>query len=114
MDVIAIEAAAREAVTEIRAGGGPRFLECRTYRFRAHSMFDAQLYRDKAEVEAWKQKGPILRFRHWLEETGMLDAETAGRLDAEIEREIAAAVDFAESGDWEPVENLTCDVCTKA
>jgi pyruvate dehydrogenase E1 component alpha subunit len=111
MDVIGIEAAAREAIAEIRAGDGPRFLECRTYRLRAHSMFDPQLYRDNAEVEQWKAKGPILRFRQWLEEARMLDADTAGRLDAEIARELTAAVEFAESSDWEPVENLTCDVC---
>jgi TPP-dependent pyruvate/acetoin dehydrogenase alpha subunit len=111
MDVIAIEAAARQAVAEIRAGGGPRFLECRTYRFRAHSMFDAQLYRDKAEVEAWKRKGPVLRFRQWLEEAGMLEADTAARLDTEVAQELAAAIDFAEAAYWEPLEDLTRDVC---
>jgi len=110
MDVIAVEATARAAVAEVRAGGGPRFLECRTYRFRAHSMFDAQLYRDKAEVEAWKQKGPVLRFGRWLEETGMLDAAGRERLEAEIADELNAAVAFAEDGHWEPVEDLTRDV----
>jgi len=112
MDVIAVEATARAAVAEVRAGGGPRFLECRTYRFRAHSMFDAQLYRNKAEVEAWKQKGPVLRFGRWLEETGMLDAAGRERLEAEIADELNAAVAFAEDGHWEPVEDLTRDVCT--
>jgi len=112
MDVIAVEAAARQAIAEIRAGGGPRFLECRTYRFRAHSMFDAQLYRDKAEVEQWKQKGPLLRFRHWLEEAGILDMDEAGRIEAEIETELRAAIDFAEAGTWEPVEDLLQDVYT--
>jgi pyruvate dehydrogenase E1 component alpha subunit len=113
MDVIAVEVAARRAVTAIRAGEGPRFLECQTYRFRAHSMFDAQLYRDKAEVEAWKQKGPVLRFGHWLEETGMLDSAERARIDASIEEELAAAVAFAESGTWEPMEDLTRDVYTE-
>jgi pyruvate dehydrogenase E1 component alpha subunit len=110
MDVIAVEATARAALAEVRAGGGPRFLECRTYRFRAHSMFDAQLYRDKAEVEAWKQKGPVLRFGRWLEETGMLDAAGRERLEAEIADELDAAVAFAEQGHWEPVEDLMRDV----
>jgi pyruvate dehydrogenase E1 component alpha subunit len=113
MDVIAVEAAARQAIAEVRAGGGPRFLECRTYRFRAHSMFDAQLYRDKAEVEAWKRKGPVLRFGHWLEETGMLDAAERERIETDIAEELAAAVAFAESGTWEPVEELTRDVCAE-
>jgi TPP-dependent pyruvate/acetoin dehydrogenase alpha subunit len=43
----------------VRAAAVPMFLECRTYRFRAHSMFDPELYRAKAEVEAWKARGPI-------------------------------------------------------
>ncbi|MBS1117177.1 MAG: pyruvate dehydrogenase (acetyl-transferring) component subunit alpha [Chromatiaceae bacterium] len=110
MDVIAIEVAARRAAAAIRAGEGPRFLECQTYRFRAHSMFDAQLYRDKAEVEAWKEKGPVLRFGHWLEETGMLDAARRARIETEIGEELAAAIAFAEAGTWEPVEDLMRDV----
>jgi pyruvate dehydrogenase E1 component alpha subunit len=110
MDVIAVDATTRQAVTEIRAGGGPRLLECRTYRFRAHSMFDAQLYRDKTEVDAWKQKGPVLRFGHWLEETCMLDAASRERIEKQIDDELVAAVAFAEGGTWEPVENLTQDV----
>ena len=112
MDVIAVEVAARRAAAAIRAGEGPRFLECRTYRFRAHSMFDAQLYRDKAEVEAWKQKGPVLRFGHWLEETGMLEPAERARMESEIEAEISEAVAFAERGTWEPLEDLTRDVYT--
>ena len=66
MDVVAVESAARNAVDKIRATSEPYFLECRTYRLRAHSMFDAQLYRSKEEVEAWRKKGPIIRFQTWL------------------------------------------------
>ena len=113
MDVLAVEVAARRAVAAVRAGEGPRFLECQTYRFRAHSMFDAQLYRDKAEVEAWKQKGPLLRFGHWLEEAGLLDAAGRAQIEADIEAELAAAVAFAEAGTWEPIEDLTKDVYTE-
>ena len=72
MDVVAVEAATRRVVAAIRGGGGPRFLECRTYRFRAHSMFDPQLYRDKAEVEDWKKRDPIARLIGWMRETGAL------------------------------------------
>ena len=112
MDVLAVEVAARRAVAAIRAGEGPRFLECQTYRFRAHSMFDAQLYRDKAEVEAWKKKGPLLRFGHWVEEAGLLDVTGRSQIEADIEAELAAAVAFAEAGTWEPIEDLTKDVHT--
>jgi pyruvate dehydrogenase E1 component alpha subunit len=113
MDVIAVEVAARRALAAVHAGQGPRFLECRTYRFRAHSMFDAQLYRDKAEVEAWKQKGPLLRLAHWLTETGLLDAGEEERIEAQIADELADAVAFAEAGTWEPIEGLTRHVYTE-
>jgi len=107
MDVVAIEAAARRAVHAVRETGGPYFLECRTYRLRAHSMFDAQLYRDKAEVEAWRHREPIVRFRGWLEVNHMIHPDDLARIDAEVAEEIDAAVAFAEAGTWEPVEHLT-------
>ena len=113
MDVVAVETATRRATASIRNGGGPRFLECKTYRFRAHSMFDAQLYRDKDEVEVWKQKGPVLRFGQWMLETGMLHPDERASIDVEIEEELAAAISFAEAGGWEPVEDLTRDVYTE-
>jgi pyruvate dehydrogenase E1 component alpha subunit len=106
MDVVAVEAAARRAVEAVRAGSGPYFLECRTYRFRAHSMFDAQLYRPKDEIEAWKRKGPIVRFQGWLSDNGLLRADELERIEAEVAAEVAAAVAFAEAGGPEPVEEL--------
>jgi|CXWL01.1.fsa_nt_gi pyruvate dehydrogenase E1 component beta subunit/2-oxoisovalerate dehydrogenase E1 component len=107
MDVVAVEAAARRAIAHIRDTGGPYFLECRTYRFRAHSMFDAQLYRSKDEVEAWRAKGPIVRFQTWALEAGLAHAEDVARIEKESDTEIDAAVAFAEAGTWEPVEYLT-------
>ena len=110
MDVVAVEAATRRALAAIRETGKPHFLECLTYRFRAHSMFDAQLYRDKAEVEAWRQKGPIVRFQGWLRQNNLLhDAEIA-EIEAAADAEVAAAVDFAEASPWEPVETLAAHV----
>ncbi len=106
MDVVAMEAATREAATAIRRGGGPRFIEAETYRFRAHSMFDAQLYRDKEEVEAWRAKGPIRRFRSWLEQAGLLHPRDLEEIEARIAAEIEEAVRFAEAGSWEPLEDL--------
>ena len=106
MDVVAVEGAARKAVAEIRAGAGPQLLECRTYRFRAHSMFDAQLYRSKDEVAAWREKGPIVRFQSWLEANGLIHAEEVSRIETEVEAEIAAAVAFAQAATLEPIEDL--------
>jgi len=107
MDVIAVEAAARRAVHAVRTSGKPYFLECRTYRFRAHSMFDSQLYRDKAEVDTWRHRDPILQFQGWLEANHMIHPEDLAGIEAEVSAEIAEAVAFAERGTWEPIEQLT-------
>ena len=106
MDVVAVEAAAGRAIERIRSGAGPQFLECRTYRFRAHSMFDAQLYRTKEEVGAWRKQGPIARFQGWLQQNGLIHEDDIRRIEAEADAEIAAAVTFAEAGTLEPTEEL--------
>jgi pyruvate dehydrogenase E1 component alpha subunit len=110
MNVVDVEAAARRAVNAIREEGGPRFLECRTYRFRAHSMFDPQLYRDKAEVEEWKKKGPIRRFQSWLIEAGIVHDDDIARIEVAVAKEVDEAVAFAEASGLEPVEELTQNV----
>jgi pyruvate dehydrogenase E1 component subunit alpha len=106
MDVVAVEGAAHNAVEQIRSGAGPQFLECRTYRFRAHSMFDAQLYRVKEEIDEWRKKGPIVRFQGWLVKNGLVHEEEIHRIEAEADAEIERAVAFAEAGTLEPVEEL--------
>ncbi len=107
MDVLAVAAATRAAVDAIRGGGGPHFLEFRTYRFRAHSMYDPERYRDKAEVERWKERDPIALFEARLKAQGLLPERRLERLQREVEREVERAVAFAEAGAWEPVEDLT-------
>ena len=107
MDVVAVEAAARRAVRAVRESRKPYFLECHTYRLRAHSMFDAQLYREKSEVEAWRHREPIMRFQSWLKANNIIHADDVPRIEAEVDAEIAAAVAFAEAGTWEPVGELT-------
>jgi 2-oxoisovalerate dehydrogenase E1 component len=77
MDVVAVEAAARRRSPAFARPAAPYFLECRTYRFRAHSMFDAQLYRDKEEIAKWREKGPIVRFQGWLLENGCCRSMTS-------------------------------------
>jgi pyruvate dehydrogenase E1 component alpha subunit len=114
MDVIAVEQATRRAVDAIRGGGGPQFLECMTYRFRAHSMFDPELYRSKEEVEQWKQRGPIVTFVPRLKDAGYLDDAGLEALENKVAAEVDEAVAFAEGGSFEPVENLTNDVYTRS
>lgn len=114
MDVLAVEAAARAAVAAIRAGSGPQFLECQTYRFRAHSMFDAQRYRDKAEISEWMRRCPIDALRQRIETAALLDAPALATIEAAVAEEVEAAVAFAEAGSWEPVADLARDVHTPA
>lgn len=107
MDVIAVAEAAKKASDVVRETGKPFFLECRTYRFRPHSMFDPELYRSRQEVEGWKQRCPILSLTHRLKEKGWIDEPKLEKLEEEIASEIAGAVDFAEQSEWESVEDLT-------
>ncbi len=110
MDVLAVEMATRRAVEFVRQGNGPYLLECRTYRFRAHSMYDAELYRSKDEVAAWKQRDPIATFEQSLLAANLLRDGDLDKIDAAIATEIEEAVDFAEASPWEPVEDLIKDV----
>jgi pyruvate dehydrogenase E1 component alpha subunit len=113
MDVVAVHERAREAVECVRSGQGPYFVELQTYRYRPHSMFDPELYRDKAEVEEWKKRGPIHNLTNRLKARGQLGEEDFLALDALAQAEVQAAVDFAEAGTWEPVESLCRDVYTE-
>jgi len=113
MDVLAVEAVARRAAAAVRLGEGPRLIEARTYRFRAHSMYDPELYREKAEVERWKARDPIALFTSALRERALLAEEDLRAVEASVEAEVEAAVREAEAGPWEPVENLLVDVHTE-
>jgi pyruvate dehydrogenase E1 component alpha subunit len=112
MDVLAVDAAATRAVDYVRQQRAPYFLELHTYRFRAHSMFDAELYRAKAEVESWKERGPIHTFTQRLKAASMLTEAQFLALDQAAMQEVDAAVAFAEAGSWEPLEDLARDVLT--
>jgi len=107
MDVLAVQHAARGAVEAIRAGGGPHFLELRTYRFRAHSMYDPERYRDKSEVEEWKKRDPVdLLACRMRESDELTDADFQAMGDA-LTGEIDKAVAAAKAAPAEPVEDLT-------
>jgi TPP-dependent pyruvate/acetoin dehydrogenase alpha subunit len=75
-------------------------------------MFDAELYRDKAEVDDWKKRDPIALLRSRLEAAQLIDDAAVAAIEAEVQQEIARAVAFADAGTWEPVEQLTRDVYT--
>jgi len=107
MDVTAVEHAARRAAEAVRGGGGPHFLELRTYRFRAHSMYDPDRYRDKAEVERWKARDPVAALTAQLKRDGQLTEHDLEVLEKEIAAEIAQAIDAADAAGTEPAEDLT-------
>jgi pyruvate dehydrogenase E1 component alpha subunit len=114
MHVLAVHDVARQALDQVRAQQSPFFLELHTYRFRAHSMYDAELYRDKAEVERWKQHDPIATFAERLKAAQMMSDDDLKAIDRAAQDEVEAAVAFAQAGTWEPVEQLLRDVTTPA
>ena len=106
MDVVEVAKAAQKAVESIKAGNGPQFLEALTYRFRAHSMFDAELYREKSEVEEWKKKGPLVTFQNRLKDMDLLSSIDIEQIENEVAKIVEDAVKFAKNGTLEPVEDL--------
>ncbi len=111
MDVLAVEEAVRSASAVVR-GGAPYFLELKTYRFRAHSMADPELYRSKEEVERWRGLDPLELFAGRLAAQGALAEGDRAELETAVAAVVDAAVAAAEAGPWEPVEDLLRDVTT--
>lgn len=112
MDIAAVEAASHKAANAVRTTGRPYLLEYRTYRFRAHSMYDPDLYRSKEEIEQWRKQDPILLLEAALRENGLYSDSDAAAIETIVEKEIRNAVEFAEDGPWEPVQDLMQDVYT--
>jgi pyruvate dehydrogenase E1 component alpha subunit len=112
MDVLAVEVAARRAGQAVREGAGPRLVEAQTYRFRAHSMYDPDLYRTKEEIERWKARDPITLFTATLRERGLLADADLAALETSVAADVEAAIAEAEAGPWEPVADLLKDVYT--
>lgn len=106
MDLPAVMEAANTAAGFVKKTGKPYFLVCNTYRFRAHSMFDAELYREKSEVELWKQRDPIPAYFKLLSQQQLITEEDLSALEQKVETEVQQAVDFAENCSWEPITEL--------
>jgi TPP-dependent pyruvate/acetoin dehydrogenase alpha subunit len=106
MDVLGVEQATQLAANRVRAGEGPQLLELRTYRFRGHSMADPELYREKAEVEAWKKRDPLATFPEFLLDLELASGEDIAELEERVQSTIDDAVKFAEESALEPVDDL--------
>ena len=87
-DIVAVHEAAKKAQQHVREGKGPFFIEFQTYRYRAHSMFDPDLYRDKKEIEEWKTRGPLHTFTARLKAQKKLTEKQFLALDAEVAKEV--------------------------
>ena len=98
-DVVAVDEASRDALAALRAGAGPRFLLCRTYRLAGHTQADAGAYRTAEEVAAARQDDPIARSRAWLVEAGA-DPEELAAMERAARDEMAAARAAAEAAPW--------------
>ncbi|HEX9767952.1 MAG TPA: thiamine pyrophosphate-dependent dehydrogenase E1 component subunit alpha [Kiloniellales bacterium] len=103
-DVLAVYDTVAGAVDRARDGGGPSFIECKTYRQRGHSRTDPAKYRSAEEVEAWLARDPLKLFRGVLLARGALSDRGADALVEEIRGEIAAAAEAARNARWPDAE----------
>ncbi|GAA2741057.1 pyruvate dehydrogenase (acetyl-transferring) E1 component subunit alpha [Terrabacter aerolatus] len=117
MDVLAVREATERALAYVRDSGQPCFLELRTYRFRAHSMYDPDRYRSKDEINRWKELDPIPALAARLVDQELMPAHDVEQwmagVEGEVDAEIAAAVAAADAAPLEPVEHLTRFVTTE-
>jgi len=96
-DILAVWAATKEAVERARSGDGPSMIECVTYRMKMHTTADdPKKYRKEEEVEKWKERDPITRFRKYLKDKGLLSDDKIKELENSIQEEIKSAVKRAE------------------
>ena len=109
-DVIAVCEAAAEAISRARQGKGPSLIECKTYRHRGHFEGDPCAYRDDAEVEEWKEKDPIPRLERKLLE--IVNQSELEKIQEALQKDLAAAEQFAEESPYPDVSELTTNVYT--
>lgn len=110
MDVMAVREATKRAAKLVRSGKGPYFIEALTYRFRGHSMADPADYRSPREERIWKERDPIPHFARRIIEEGITESEGLRVIHEEIEREIAAAVQFADQSPWPEARELITNI----
>jgi acetoin:2,6-dichlorophenolindophenol oxidoreductase subunit alpha len=103
-DVEAVYKAAYPAVARARGGGGPTFIECKTYRHRGHSRTDPAKYRAPAEVEAWLKRDPLILYRAELSKAGLLNDAEADRIIEEARASAKSAATAAAAAPWPSAE----------
>ncbi len=108
MDVFAVRAVAAEAIERARTGGGPTLIEAMTYRYYGQYEGDTQRYKPPAEVEAWRLRDPLLRFRTTTADR--IDAAELDAIDREMTAEVEAALAAGEAAACPDPSALTADV----
>ena len=106
MDVLEVRGAAEEALGYVRENGTPYFLEVVTYRYQGHSIGDPERYRDKEEVDRWREADPIKIFREHLIDAGAFSVDDLSNAEERVDQEVAEAVEFAEASPDPPPEAL--------
>jgi pyruvate dehydrogenase E1 component alpha subunit len=111
-DVIAVHEAAKEAIARARKGGGPSWIECKTYRHRGHFEGDPCAYRTDEELEEWKAKDPLPRMEAKLIDNKVLSTDEVEGIKAKVKEELEKAISFAESSPMADPADLLEDVYT--
>lgn len=106
MDPVTVAEEVSKAIERARNGGGPTFLEMKTYRYRGHSMSDAQHYRTKVEVEEYKKIDPIIQVRDIILEKEFATEADIEEIDARVKARVKECEEFAENSDFPPKEQL--------
>ncbi|MFN2339786.1 MAG: thiamine pyrophosphate-dependent dehydrogenase E1 component subunit alpha [Halanaerobium sp.] len=112
-DVLDVYETVAEAVKRARNGGGPSLIEAKTYRTKGHFVGDPELYRDQEEVEKWKKRCPLKKYKNHLIETAGIDSKELDELEAKVKEEIKAAVKFAKESPDPEIEVVFEDVFSK-
>jgi 2-oxoisovalerate dehydrogenase E1 component alpha subunit len=114
-DVLAVYEVAREAFARARAGEGPTLIEAKTYRMTAHSSDDDdRRYREREEIEEWRQKDPIVRFEKYLMDNGILDESGRDEISERIKAEVTDASRYAEDAPFADPEDVLSGVYAEA
>ncbi|SHI38024.1 pyruvate dehydrogenase E1 component alpha subunit [Dethiosulfatibacter aminovorans DSM 17477] len=111
-DVFAVHEAAEEAIKRARLGQGPTLIECKTYRHRGHFEGDPGAYKPEEEVKEWMAKDPVPRFESFLIDNKILTKKELKELNEDLDKEMAAAIEFAENSDYASVESVVEDIFT--
>lgn len=109
-DVLDVYETVGEAVKRARQGGGPSLIEAKTYRWKGHFVGDPELYRDQEEVEKWKKRCPIKKYKNYLIETKGIDSKELDEIEEKVKNEVKAAVKFAKESPEPELETVFEDV----